>query len=146
MLSLTTLLTCFWQCWWIPSEGGFPKFKIFPIQHFSQLGQMGGALNFQFFQNSKKSKLSWGSGSGKLYTFSTFLSFRLMWGVTKSDWAYDLEAEILALFQNLTIFGFPKKGNKLWSMNMWKERNFEDMFHICLIDAWHVLKIIRFGH
>ena len=75
--------------------------------------ERGGSTNFQFFQNSKKSKLSWGSGSGKLYTFSTFLSFRLMWRVTKSARAYDLEAEILALFQNLTIFGFPKKGNKL---------------------------------
>ena len=48
-------------------EGGFLKFKIFPISNFSQIRSDGGSSNFQFFPNSKKSKTS-----RKLWTFSTF--------------------------------------------------------------------------
>ena len=52
---------------------GFPKFKIFPISNFSQLGQRGGgSLNFQFFPNSKKSKLL-GGRVKKIVDFFHFL-------------------------------------------------------------------------
>ena len=59
---------------------GFPKFKILPISHFSQIRSKWGASNFQFFPNSKKSKTSWGRGGGlrKLWTFSTFGTYMIV--------------------------------------------------------------------
>ena len=52
-------------------RGGATISKQSTFQIFLNFGRGGGAIKNQFFPNSKKSKLSWGGGAWKLWTFST---------------------------------------------------------------------------
>ena len=108
----------------------FSQFQIFP-----KLDPRGGALNFKFFPNSKKSKTSWErGGSRKLWTFSTFCD------IFNSEASLIYYPWVLTFFKCLVQPSSLIKVDVIWTTEILFLRNFASVIAITTIkpQVYHI--------